>query len=288
MTYSTVGLIGKPKHAATAASVRLLVDELAKRGCSVLLEQKIADSAPQGTASVCSIQEIGERAQLAIVIGGDGYMLGAARELAQHQIDVIGVNRGNLGFLTDIDPEQIPAQLDNIFSGNVRREHRFLLQANVRGQSASFSAINEVVLHHSKVARMMEFELYIGDDFVFSQRSDGLIVATPTGSTAYSLSGGGPILVPQLDAITLVPMYPHSLTSRPIVVDANAPLTLKVSQNNEDTLQMSCDSHTVIDLSPGDEINIQKSENLLSLIHPPDYAYFNVLRSKLNWGSKLF
>ena len=143
-------------------------------------------------------------------------------------------------------------------------------------------------MHHGKVAHMMEFEVYLDDNFVFSQRSDGLIVATPTGSTAYSLSGGGPILTPNLDALALVPMFPHTLSSRPIVVDANSTIKLKVSPENKDNLQVSCDSHIVLTVLPGDEIIICKNPARLSLIHPKDYNYFNVLRTKLGWGSKLY
>lgn len=291
MQYKTVGLIGKPSHTATHASLSVLVEELTMRGCNVLIESRITDSIDDKSLRVCEMSEIGEKADLAIVVGGDGYMLGAARILAGYTIDVIGVNRGNLGFLTDINPEDITRQLELIFAGKLHREERFLLEATVISDGKKVSthtAINEVVLHHSKVAHMMEFELYVGDDFVFSQRSDGLIIATPTGSTAYSLSGGGPILVPHLDAITLVPMFPHSLSSRPIVVDADSPLSLKISQKNSDNVQISCDSHVVIDISPGDEVLIRKCKNKLSLVHPPEYSYFNVLRTKLNWGSKLF
>lgn len=291
MRYKTVGLIGKPDHSGTHASLTVLVKELSQRGCTILVEHRIVNSIDDKSLTVCSMEEIGERAELAIVVGGDGYMLGAARVLAGHPIDVVGVNRGNLGFLTDINPEDIACQLDRIFANELHREERFLLEAQVRSNNRLISthvAVNEIVLHHSKVAHMMEFELYVGNDFVFSQRSDGLIIATPTGSTAYSLSGGGPILVPQLDAITLVPMFPHSLTSRPIVVDANSVLRLKVSHENADKVQISCDSHVVISLAPGDEVHIKKSPNLLSLVHPPEYSYFNVLRTKLNWGSKLF
>ena len=135
---------------------------------------------------------------------------------------------------------------------------------------------------------MMEFEVYIDEHFVFSQRSDGLIIATPTGSTAYSLSGGGPILMPKLDALTLVPMFPHTLSSRPIVVDANSTVTMRVSKVNSDNLQVSCDSHIVLPVMPGDEIRIRKNPDKLSLLHPKGYSYFNVLRNKLGWGSKLY
>lgn len=291
MRYKTVGLIGKPSHSGTHASLHVLIDELNQRGCNILIEQRIQDSFEDEALRLCSMQEIGELAELAIVVGGDGYMLGAARVLAGYPIDVIGINRGNLGFLTDINPEDITRQLDHIFADQLHREERFLLEAQVLSNNkvqSTHVAVNEIVLHHSKVAHMMEFELYVGESFVFSQRSDGLIIATPTGSTAYSLSGGGPILVPHLDAVTLVPMFPHSLTSRPIVVDANSPIRLKISNKNSDNVQISCDSHVMISLAPGDEVLIKKSPNKLSLVHPPEYSYFNVLRTKLNWGSKLF
>jgi len=291
MRYKTVGLIGKPSHSATIASINVLIDELKHRGCTILLEERLQSSIDIVDVNVCSMASIGELADLAVVVGGDGNMLGAARVLAGFNIDVIGVNRGNLGFLTDINPEDITRQLDHIFAEDLHREERFLLEAQVHSNNklqSTHVAVNEVVLHHSKVAHMMEFELHVGDSFVFSQRSDGLILATPTGSTAYSLSGGGPILVPNLDAVTIVPMFPHALSSRPIVVDANSSIRIKISDRNADNVQISCDSHVVISLGPGDEVLIKKSPNKLSLVHPPEYSYFNVLRTKLNWGSKLF
>lgn len=291
MLYNTVGLIGKPSHEATHSSIEILVSELKKRNCKVLLENRIAQDMSDDDYEAASLSEIGAQADLAIVVGGDGNMLGAARVLAEYDVDVVGVNRGNLGFLTDINPEDITTQLNHIFNNKVYREKRFILEAQVFRDDKlqqSHSAINEVVLHHSKVAHMMEFELYVGSDFVFSQRSDGLIIATPTGSTAYSLSGGGPILVPHLDALTLVPMFPHTLSNRPIVVDANSEITLKISHQNSDSVQISCDSHVVIDVEPGDYVKIRKNKKHLTLVHPPDYNYFNVLRTKLNWGSKLY
>ncbi|GLR70598.1 NAD(+) kinase [Agaribacter marinus] len=290
MAYRTVGLIGKASHKATFDSIELLINELLARGCNILVENKIQIDSKFDVESV-SMLEIGRRADLAIVVGGDGNMLGAARVLAEFDIDVVGVNRGNLGFLTDISPDDITEQLEHLFTGNIAREKRFLIEALVYSGDTlvdSHNAVNEIVLHHSKVAHMMEFELYIEDRFVFSQRSDGLIIATPTGSTAYSLSGGGPILTPHLDVLTLVPMFPHTLSSRPIVVDANNEMTLKISNNNSDNVQVSCDSHVVISVNPGDHVIIRKNFKHLTLIHPPDYNYFNVLRKKLNWGSKLY
>ncbi len=291
MKFKTVGLIGKQAHQGATLSLKALVVYLTKRGCRVLVESHSAQDLNITGFETLSIDEIGKLADLAIVVGGDGNMLGAARVLAEYNVAVVGVNRGNLGFLTDINPDDFEPQLDSIFEQDCEIEQRFLLEVEVYRNGvlqSKDSAVNEVVLHHGKVAHMMEFEVYLDNHFVFSQRSDGLIVATPTGSTAYSLSGGGPILTPNLDALALVPMFPHTLSSRPIVVDANSTVKLKVSKENTDNLQVSCDSHIVLTVLPGDEIIISKNPAKLSLIHPKNYNYFNVLRTKLGWGSKLY
>ncbi|MBU2878180.1 MULTISPECIES: NAD(+) kinase [Aliiglaciecola] len=291
MPFKTIGLIGKPAHEGANKSLNAILQFLKRKGCRILVETKVSGMLQGNGFETAELENIGLQADLAIVVGGDGNMLGAARILAKHDVAVVGVNRGNLGFLTDIHPDDIDRQLTCLFNGEFVREQRFILQVDVFRdgiQQSSNSAINEVVLHHGKVAHMMEFEVYIDDNFVFSQRSDGLIVATPTGSTAYSLSGGGPILTPNLDALTLVPMFPHTLSSRPIVVDANSVVRMKVSNDNTDNLQVSCDSHIALTVFPGDEIHIKKNQDRLSLIHPKDYNYFNVLRTKLGWGSKLY
>ncbi|QJR79732.1 NAD(+) kinase [Alteromonas pelagimontana] len=291
MSYQTVGLIGKPDHSGAHDSLNLLITYLTNRGCEILIEENIAREINAQNVTPCDLVNIGKQADLAVVVGGDGSMLGAARVLSRFDIHVVGVNRGNLGFLTDINPDDIVEQLDLIFAGHSLVEQRFLLEVGVfrhEKLKSNNAAVNEVVLHHGKVAHMMEFEIYIDEQFVFSQRSDGLIVATPTGSTAYSLSAGGPIIVPRLDALTLVPMFPHTLSSRPIVVDANSTISMRVSKVNSDSLQISCDSHIVLPVLPGDEIRVQKSAEKLSLVHPKGYNYFNVLRNKLGWGSKLY
>jgi NAD+ kinase len=291
MGFKTVGLIGKQAHQGANLSLKEVIIYLKQKGCRVLVEEHTALTLEPNGFERISLAGIGEQADLAIVVGGDGNMLGAARVLAKHNVAVVGINRGNLGFLTDINPEDFTTQLDSIFEGDCQTEQRFLLEVEVYREGtlqSTDSAVNEVVLHHGKVAHMMEFEVYIDDHFVYSQRSDGLIIATPTGSTAYSLSGGGPILTPTLDALTLVPMFPHTLSSRPIVVDANSIVKLKVSPENSDSLQVSCDSHIVLTVLPGDEIIVRKNPAKLSLIHPSNYNYFKVLRGKLNWGSKLY
>lgn len=291
MSYKTVGLIGKSAHEATHQSLEAVIEFLRERDCTILLEEHIASEFDADDLHSCALVDIGKQADLAIVVGGDGNMIGAARVLARFNVAVVGVNRGNLGFLTDISPDEIRPQLEQLFNGRSQTEERFLLEVEVyrheKLKSAS-SAVNEVVLHHGKVAHMMEFEVYIDDHFVFSQRSDGLIIATPTGSTAYALSGGGPILMPKLDALTMVPMFPHTLSSRPIVVDASSTISMRVSKVNSSNLQVSCDSHIVLPVLPGDEIRVKKNPDKLLLLHPEGYNYFRVLRNKLGWGSKLY
>ena len=291
MPYNTVGLIGKAAHEGAHVSLNALADYLRAKQCTILVEESVAQEMDGDDFTVCDLVSIGKQADLAVVVGGDGNMLGAARVLSRFNIHVVGVNRGNLGFLTDIHPDEVVQQMDLIYNGETMVEQRFLLEVEVYRHEqlkSNNSAVNEVVLHHGKVAHMTEFEVFIDDQFVFSQRSDGLIVATPTGSTAYSLSGGGPILMPHLDALTLVPMFPHTLSSRPIVVDANSTTSMRVSKANVDSVQVSCDSHIVLPALPGDEIRVRKSNDRLSLVHPAGYSYFNVLRKKLGWGSKLF
>ncbi len=289
--FQTVGLIGKPNHQGANQSIQILLEYLEAKGCRILIEARVAAELDNDCHEVVDLVSIGKESQLAIVVGGDGNMLGAARVLSRFDVAVVGVNRGNLGFLTDISPDDIVAQMDNIFAGRYATEQRFLLEVSVHRNgklTSSNAAINEAVLHHTKVAHMMEFELYVDDVFVFTQRSDGLIVATPTGSTAYSLSGGGPILTPNLDALAIVPMFPHTLSNRPIVIDANSHITLKISERNTESLQVSCDGHVVLAVMPGDEILIHKNPAKLNLIHPQDYSYYNVLRTKLGWSNKLF
>ncbi|WP_076420992.1 NAD(+) kinase [Colwellia sp. UCD-KL20] len=289
--YKTVGLIGKPQHKGAKATIEALHEYLRSNQYRVVVEHSVAQSVDIKNMSVHPLTEIGELADLAIVVGGDGYMLGAARVLACYNIGVIGVNRGNLGFLTDLSPDNVLEPLEAILKGESRSEQRFIIEAEVYRHGklkSSNSAVNEAVLHAGKVANMIEFEVYIDNSFMFSQRSDGLIISTPTGSTAYSMSAGGPILTPNLNALSLVPMFPHTLTSRPIVVDGNSEIKLVLANENYENLQVSCDGHVILSVMPGDEVIIKKSENSIRLIHPLDHNYFTVLRNKLSWGNKLY
>ncbi len=289
--YKTIGLIGKPNHRGATATITALHNYLTENNYQVLVESCVAASIDINDISICSLTDIGDQADLAIVVGGDGYMLGAARVLACFDIGVIGVNRGNLGFLTDLSPNEIIEPLAKILAGESRSEQRFIIDAEVYRHGklkSSNSAVNEAVLHAGKVASMIEFEVYIDNSFMFSQRSDGLIISTPTGSTAYSMSAGGPILTPNLNALSLVPMFPHTLTSRPIVVDGDSEIKLILANENQESLQISCDGHVILAVMPGDEVIIKKSPYTIRLVHPLDHDYFNVLRSKLSWGNKLY
>ncbi len=290
--FNTIALIGKPQHDGASQTLKGLYDLLRAQGYRVLVECQVAAQLQVPAEEGLDLVALGQRADLALVVGGDGNMLGAARVLARFGVPVLGVNRGNLGFLTDLSPDDYEAPLLRVLDGEYQEEHRFLLEASVyrhQALKANNTALNEAVLHPGKIARMIDFAVHIDDVFMFSQRADGIIVATPTGSTAYALSAGGPILSPRLNAISLVPMFPHTLSCRPIVIDADSEVKLVVSpDNHEDQLQISCDGHVTLAVQPGDEIIIRKSPERLRMLHPKDHSYFNVLRCKLGWGSTLF
>lgn len=289
---NVIAIIGKPRDQQAIQTHRELYQWLTSEGYKVFIDDRLAailDEIPQ--KQFASLVELGKNSDLAIVVGGDGNMLGAARILSRFDVPVIGVNRGNLGFLTDLNPDDFQASLKAVLDGEYIEEERFLLETEVHrhGQIKSHNAaINEAVLHPGQIAHMIEFEVYIDESFAFSLRADGLIVSTPTGSTAYSLSGGGPILSPSLNAISLVPMFPHTLSSRPLVVDGNRRIKLLVSPENRGTQEVSCDGQVSLPVSPGDEIHIYQSPNVLKLVHPKDYSYYHVLRNKLGWSSRLF
>lgn len=288
--FSNIGIVGRPRHPSALATHEMLYHWLREKGYHVILEQQIADELRLAGAVSGSLAEIGQQADLAVVVGGDGNMLGAARVLSRYDIDVIGINRGTLGFLTDLDPDNAQQQLTEVLAGEYFSEQRFLLEVQVHrvNQPVSIStAINEVVLHPGKIAHMIEFEVYIDDRFAFSQRSDGLIIATPTGSTAYSLSAGGPILTPTLDAIVLVPMFPHTLSARPLVISSNSTIRLKFSHISSE-LEVTSDSQITLPIQKGEELLIRRADHHLNLVHPKNYSYFNTLSTKLGWSKKLF
>lgn len=290
-SFKTIGLVGRPRHDVTLQMHKNIYQWLQERGYQVLVEEEVGKSLDIAACDLATLDEIGQQAQLAIVIGGDGNMLGRARILSKYGIALIGINRGNLGFLTDIDPKNAYAQLQACLDGEFFVEERFMLEVEVIRDGKVIStgnAINEAVIHPAKIAHMIDFHVYIDGKFAFSQRSDGLIIATPTGSTAYSLSAGGPILTPQLNAIALVPMFPHTLSSRPLVIDGNSEISLRFAEYNIPQLEVGCDSQLTLEFNSDDIITVRKSLNKLRLLHLQNYNYYNVLSSKLGWLKKLF
>ncbi|MBK8187704.1 MAG: NAD(+) kinase [Cellvibrio sp.] len=293
--FSTLGLIGHLNNERAVYSIERLIRFLQKRQKQFVLEastaELIADKALlQAAEQIAEMDSLGQMCDLVVVVGGDGSLLRAGRALAQYQVPLLGVNRGRLGFLTDILPDQIENKVDDILNGKYISESRFLLDMQVKRDQdviATASAMNDVVLHPGKFVHMLQFEIYVDGHFVTSQRADGVIVSTPTGSTAYSLSGGGPILYPKLDAIALVPMNPHTLSSRPMVVPSGSEICIVVGEHSRALPMVTCDGATHAEVQTGDAIVINKKPQLLELLHPEDYNFFERCRSKLGWGGHL-
>ena len=289
--FKKIGIVGRREIRANIAdTLKHLVNYLLTQGVEVVLEEHAADALPGHGLEVKGQNDLGIYCDLAIVVGGDGSMLTAARALAKHRVPVVGVNRGGLGFLTDIAPDELEARLDAVFAGNYSSEQRFLLKCSIYQQghqAGTGQALNDVVLSSGDSARMIEYELFIDDRFVYSQRSNGLIISTPTGSTAYALSGGGPIMHPSLDAIGLVPMFPHTLTSRPLVIDGNSQIKIVTGSLHDTYPLISCDGHMNFTCAPGDEVRVSKMDQYLTLIHPTPHDFYDCCRSKLGWGSRI-
>ncbi|WJW76454.1 NAD(+) kinase [Thiohalobacter sp. IOR34] len=286
-TFKRIGVIGKYGDPGVADTLKELIEFLDGRRLEVILDTSAAEQLPAGMAPAMDRHELAEAVDLAIVVGGDGTLLHAARSLADAGVPLLGINLGRLGFLADVLPAQIQHQLGQVLDGQFREEERSLLHASVlRGeQSVSESdALNDVVVHKWDIARMIELEVHIDGHLLNTQRSDGLIVSTPTGSTAYALSGGGPLLHPTLNAIELVPICPHSLNNRPFVIGDAARIEILLRDGAYTQAQMTCDGQVNFGLLPGDRILIRRKARCLRLIHPPEYDYFGILRAKFGWG----
>jgi NAD+ kinase len=290
--FNKIGIIGKHGDPNAGGALSELLAYLGKHEADILLDKRSLESAVdvnQGY-TLADRKTMGESCDLIIVVGGDGTLLNAARDLVDYEVPLLGINLGRLGFLADVTPSELEETLDQICSGTYEEDKRTLLRARVirDGELINEStAFNDVVLHTRNVARMIEYETHINDQFVNVTRSDGLIVSTPTGSTAYALSGGGPILHPGLNALVLVPICPHTMSHRPIVVDADSKIELVVSESNRAHAQCTCDGQIDLPTQNGDHIIIEKKEKSVRLIHPQSYNYFKLLRAKLHWGKRL-
>lgn len=287
--FHKVILFGKRhREKAMVSTLLRLVKHLESKKIEIVIEKETAEICGIKDYKTADENQLANAGDLIIVIGGDGSLLSAARAAAAQSLPVLGINRGRLGFLTDIAPDSLE-EIDNILAGRYLQEKRFLLQADVIRDEATLyqqSALNDVVLLPGDIAHMIEFSIEIDQELVCVQRADGLIIATPTGSTAYALSGGGPILHPSLDAVVIVPMFPHKLTSRPIVISGGSQIKILINKQTKTLPRLSCDGQTRLNLKPRDIISIHKLPESLNLIHPLGHQYFATLRDKLQWESK--
>lgn len=294
--FQTVGVIGKRRDERVTGTLRQLCALLRQHGREVLVETETARLLPANSGIEGASREVlAKRCQLVVVIGGDGTLLDAGRSLASSGVPILGVNQGRLGFLVDVRPEDMATTLEALFRGEYIRASRLILEARVRradgGLSLPWLAVNDVVVRNQAAIRMVEFATYLASDvgdgsgweFISQHRADGFIVSTATGSTAYALSGGGPVVHPALAALALVPICPHTLTDRPIVVPASRTVRIVLGAN-ETGATMTCDGQIGTSLNPSDAIEIRRSPTDLLLIHPPSYSYFALLRDKLDWG----
>ncbi len=285
-----IGLAGRLSSEKAQKTTHKLIDFLRDNNVEVVISNELADTLGRKDVAFGDDHFIGSTSDLVIVVGGDGSMLGAARSMVDYSVPLLGVNRGRLGFLTDIMPSEIESKVLDVLNGDYVSERRFMLEMCVMRDGEIVGdgyALNDIVLHPGRHVRMIEFELYIDEQFVYSQSSDGLIVSTPTGSTAYALSGGGPLMHPSLDAIGLVPLNAHSLTSRPIVVSGNSNIRLVLGDEAATIMQVACDGQIYQRARPNDEILIRKKASELTLIHPSDHNYYETCRRKLGWGKHL-
>ena len=283
--FRRVALIGKLRSAEIAASLRELGDFLRQRGCAVLIEQETAADLDVRGADYAAI---GQGADLAVVVGGDGTMLAAARNLVRHHVPLVGVNQGRVGFMTDIGHQDMQAGIGAILEGKGTIEERSLLDAEIIRDGKSILrtlALNEAVLGKGAQGRLIEFSLSLDGEYVYTLRADGVIIATPTGSTAYAMSAQGPILHPAVPALAMVPLNPHTLSARPVSVSDRS--TIEVVLLRAMDARAHFDGFALTDMAEGDRLVLKRSADTVRFVHPPGYRYFATLREKLRWSEAL-
>lgn len=285
-SFKRVGIFGKTNDPQTRVCVSQLINYLHTHKIETFIETETLSHLEEYQDESPIIKDnLGKSCDLIIVVGGDGSLLNAARAVVDFDVPILGIHRGRLGFLTDIAPQNMETSLNEIFAGKLSIEKRSLLSVNNQEEeSKPHCALNDIVIYNGDVARLIEFEIYIDDHYVLHQRSDGLIISTPTGSTAYALSGGGPIVYPTLSNFTLVPMFPHTLSARPIVIHEDSKINIVISKENTTHARISCDGQVHFTVPPGNEIQISKYPKQITLIHPHNYNYYAVLREKLGWN----
>lgn len=284
-SFKTVALIGKYKSPEIAKPLLELGQFLDQRGVKVLIDKLTASHIGKPPYPVLKLEELGKRADLAIVIGGDGTMLNIARTLAPHDVALVGINQGRLGFLTDISIDNMFETIGAMLDGKYVTEARMLLEAEVHRAGKrvyGVLAFNEIVLGKGVTGGMIEFDAHIDGQFICTLRADGLIVATPTGSTAYALSAGGPIVHPSLSVMALVPVSPHTLSNRPIVISSDC--TVEIVMHGADDPRAHFDSHSSFELEAGDRVRVRRYSHTINLMHPVGHSYYSMLREKLHWN----
>ena len=284
-TFKTIALIGKYNSPEIAEPLLKLADFLAQRGIKVLIDMLTGTHIVNSPYPTLELEQLGREADLAIVLGGDGTMLNIARTLAPFEVALVGVNQGRLGFLTDISLDTMYETISAILDGQCVTEDRMLLEGAIHHgeqQEPDVLAFNDVVVSKGVEGNMVEIEVRIDGEFIYHQRSDGLIVATPTGSTAYALSAGGPIVHPSLRVISLVPVSPHTLSNRPIVVGSDS--VIEIVMRSDGDARAHFDSHSHFVLRDTDRVVIKRYPHTISLLHPVGHSYYRMLREKLNWN----
>jgi len=264
-----------------------LADHFYSKGVRALVDPGVNLDFRPDSVLLCPEASFATRADLIVVIGGDGTLLYAARLVAGHSVPMLGINRGRLGFMTDVTPRSMLEDVDSVLAGRYSEDRRSLLAARLEkrgGESVSALALNDVVVNKWETGRTMDFETSINGRFVNSHGGDGMVIATATGSTAYALSCGGPIVEPDLDVWVLAPICPHTLSDRPIVVRAGSKVQLRMSDRFESRAQVTCDGIGIGELEQGDNLYVEGADAQVTLLHPPGYDYYRLLRSKLHWG----
>jgi NAD+ kinase len=269
ISFRNIVIVGRQDDSRVAEPMKLLSKHLKAAGAKLLPKNDI------------------DSADLVMSIGGDGTMLYASRLTRETGTPILGINRGRLGFLADVTPDELISSVDNVLRGNFTTDSRLLLEARLHRESGDdvvAFALNDIVLQRRETGRMVDFETRVAGQYVNTHSGDGLIVATPTGSTAYALSCGGPIIEPQLDAVVIVPICPHTLTDRPIVISSDQSIEVLLLQRDDTKAEITVDGFSVGDISPCDKLRISAANSRVTLVHPPGYDFYGILRSKLFWG----
>jgi NAD+ kinase len=281
------GLIGRFTDTRVAESASVLVPHLVERGISVLACADLGDITGAAAVKLVSESELAARADLIIAIGGDGTLLYAARLATARRVPLLGINRGRLGFLTDVLPQEVLPCVDAALDGGCEVDRRPLLTTTLVSNGGTPSigmALNDIVVQKLATGSMMDFETWIDGRYVNTHAGDGIVIASATGSTAYALSCGGPIVDPHLEVLVIAPICPHTLSDRPIVVSSAATIEIRLLERPESRAQVVCDGFVLGDAHPCDRVQIRQSQDGVTLLHPPGYDYFRLLRSKLHWG----